>query len=303
MTSVATQSFPAGGPGCKNAAVRSRVPSVVLLLCLIASACSSDPQTESTPTTATRSAVDQSVERFRVEVLQTVPHDPAAFTQGLLIDDGVVFESTGRYGTSTLREVDLASGEVQRSVPVDETLFAEGLELVDGRLIQLTWKAGRALVYEAETFALTDEFTYDTEGWGLCELDLESSGSEMASSELAMSDGTSTITFRSPDSFEALRTITVRQGGTLVTDINELECVGGAIWANIWQTDTIVRIDPTTGSVTGVVDAAGLLTADEAERADVLNGIAYNEADNTFWITGKWWPNLFQVRFEPVSGE
>ncbi len=290
------QWFPTGGPGGKNAPMPSHRSSLTLSTILLITAflamagCSSS--TEKSEVAATP-AVVQPLELLRVEVLQTVPHDPAAFTQGLLIEDGSLFESTGRNGSSTLRQVDLATGEVQRSVPVDDALFAEGLALVGDRLIQLTWQAGRALVYDANTFDLVDEFSYDTEGWGLCDL----------GDELAMSDGTSTLTFRSPDTFAALRTVTVRRAGTLVADINELECVDGAIWANVWKTDTILRIDPTTGAVTGVVDAAGLLTPEQAASADVLNGIAYDDADDTFWITGKWWPSLFQVRFQPISDE
>ena len=225
-------------------------------------------------------------------VVERYPHDPAAFTQGLVYDSGRFFESTGTYGASTLREVIPATGEVLRSVALEQRYFGEGLALVDGRLVQLTWRSGEAFVWDADTFELVDTFRYDTEGWGLC----------WDGEQLWMSDGSATLYRRDPASFEVLGTVQVTDEGEAVTRLNELECVGEHVFANVWQTDRIVRIDKGTGRVRAVIDASGLLS--EAERADlpadaVLNGIAYDPLSERFWLTGKLWPVMFEVEFAP----
>ena len=223
------------------------------------------------------------------EVLATYPHDPDAFTQGLLLEDGRFYESTGLYGESTLREVVPETGEVLREVEVSPDYFAEGLTLVNDRLIQLTWRAGVALVYNFDTFEQTDTFSYEGEGWGLC----------YDGEELVMSDGSATLTRRDPETFAPLGTVEVRLNGNPVEMLNELECVGDSVYANIWQTDTIVKIAE-DGSVTQEIDASSLLTS--AERAQlvpdaVLNGIAYDPEAETFFLTGKLWPKVLEVRF------
>jgi glutamine cyclotransferase len=216
-----------------------------------------------------------------------VPHDRNAFTQGFLIHEGRVFESTGLRGQSTLREVDLESGEVLRSVALGEEFFAEGLTLVDDRLIQITWQEETAFVYDLETFEVIDEFSYDGEGWGIC----------YDGHQLVMSNGSDELTFRDPETFEETGQVTVLLDGDPVPELNELECVDGMVYANVWQTDHIVVIDPATGEVTAVIDAAGLLEGPELTGADVLNGIAYDADTDSFWITGKQWPTLFEVTF------
>ncbi len=231
----------------------------------------------------------QELSRAVPEVLATYPHDPEAFTQGLLLEDGHFYESTGIYGESSLREVVPETGEVLREVELSPDLFAEGLTLVGDRLIQLTWQAGVALVYNADTFEQTDTFSYEGEGWGLC----------FDGDELVMSDGSATLTRRDPGTFALLGTVVVRQDGEPVEMLNELECVDGSVYANIWQTDTIVQIAE-DGRVTQEIDASSLLTG--AERAQlsadaVLNGIAYDAEAETFYLTGKLWPKLFAVRF------
>lgn len=239
------------------------------------------------------------VERLRIRVIRRLPHDPGAFTQGLQVHaDGRLFESTGLNGHSTVRQVALDSGEVQRSFSVDRNYFAEGLTIVGDRLIQLTWQSGRAFEYDLETFALRREFEYDGEGWGLCLQDAEQAAGP--GPRLVMSDGSSTLTFRDPDSFEQTGAVQVRRGRRGVSRLNELECVGDAVYANVWQTDEIVRIDPSTGRVTATIDASGLLTAqDRSEHdVDVLNGIAYLPDSEHFLITGKRWPAMFEVVFE-----
>ncbi len=175
-------------------------------------------------------------------VVSRRPHDAAAFTQGLQLDGaGRLFESTGLYGRSTLREVDPLSGTVLRSVSLPDRLFAEGLALVDDRLVQLTWREGRARLWDADTFELLDTFRYEGEGWGLC----------LDGQRLVMSDGSDVLTFRDPVTFEVEGSVQVDHAGYERLPINELECVAGAVWANLWQTDTIVRIDPHSGAITG----------------------------------------------------
>ncbi len=297
--------------------------SLLLLIVLVASACGSSatagvdgpavPPTATDGTTAADGTADPSdgdagsdtappatqppfsgtPEALVVEVVGERPRDSSAFTQGYELLDGRLFESTGAVnGESTLREVDPVDGSVVRSITIP-TVFAEGLTIVDDRLIMLTWRAGTAIEYDVETFTEARRYDYPNEGWGLCELD-DANG-------LAMSDGTDVITFRDPETFEALRTVNVADQGVPIADLNELECVDGAIWANVWKTDFIVRIDPASGAVTARVDASGLLSDDEAAEADVLNGIAYDTTTETFLLTGKWWPRTFEVRFVPAA--
>ncbi|MEO1287167.1 MAG: glutaminyl-peptide cyclotransferase [Chloroflexota bacterium] len=255
---------------------------------------------------------------YTVEIINTYPHDPTAFTQGLLIVDGTFYESTGLRGESTLREVDITTGDVLRSVDVsrsaDDPLpdyFAEGLELINGELIQLTWQANVAFVYDPETFEQVDTYTYDGEGWGLCYDDRY----------IYMSDSTEYLAIREADTFDLIgRMLVTLQGSPIQARLlNELECVGDYVYANLWQTDFIVQIDKYNGNVVGLIDAAGLLTSDMIreipgfiESGDgtvsppsggVLNGIAYNPDTDTFFITGKLWSRMFEVRFVSETGE
>jgi glutaminyl-peptide cyclotransferase len=239
------------------------------------------------------SAAPASGQAVRPEVVATFPHDPGAFTQGLLLHQGKFYESTGLLGRSTLRRVAPASGEVEESVALASDLFGEGLALVSDRLIQLTWQNNVALVYDLE-FNTLGSFDYSGEGWGLCH----------DGTRLVMSDGSASLTFRDPSTFAVEGSVEVTRAGTPVTRLNELECVGRLVYANVWQTDTIVRIDPATGAVLTTIDASELLTPAEAAAADVLNGIAFNPATGHFYLTGKLWPKLFEVRFpfDPYGG-
>jgi glutaminyl-peptide cyclotransferase len=229
--------------------------------------------------------------QLRVEVVETYPHDPAAFTQGLLVDDkGRLVESTGRYNLSEVRVVDVATGAVLDRTPIGAQFFGEGLAQVGNRLVQLTWQERTALVFDATTLdPLPITFAYDTEGWGLCN----------DGARLVMSDGSSTLTFRDPDTFARTGRVDVTLGAASLGDLNELECVDGWVYANVWQTDTIVQIDPKDGRVTAEIDASGLLSSEERAGTDVLNGIARVPGKDTFYITGKLWPKLFEVRFVP----
>lgn len=225
-------------------------------------------------------------------VIARYPHDASAFTQGLVLEGGRFYESTGLYGQSSLREVIPETGEVLRSVPLEQQYFGEGLAHVDGRLIQLTWRSGVALVYDADTFERIGSYRYDTEGWGLC----------WDGSDLYMSDGSATLYRRNADTFVITGRVQVTDEGEPVALLNELECVGDSVYANVWQSDDIVRIDKNTGRVIATIDAARLLTDEERAALDpaaVLNGIAWNPTTERFYLTGKLWPTMYEVELRP----
>jgi len=225
-------------------------------------------------------------------VVATFPHDTDAFTQGLLLHQGSFYESTGLYGESTLRLVDPESGTVQQSIDLSSEFFGEGLARVGDTLWQLTWQEETAFRYDIGDFSQIQQASYVTEGWGLC----------FDGEQLVMSDGSGTLFFRDPESFDLLDQIDVDLDGSPVTRLNELECVGELVYANVWLTDDILRIDPSTGEVLTVIDASGLLTPAEAASADVLNGIAYDPRTDRFFVTGKLWPWVFEVEFDFKSG-
>lgn len=228
------------------------------------------------------------------EVVKAYPHDPQAFTQGLIYLDGFLYESTGRYGESTLRQVDLHSGEVLQQVSLPEAYFAEGLTEWADTLVQLTWREGTGFVYDQADFSLLKEFSYETQGWGLTH----------DNEHLIMSDGTQTLYFLDPKRFTIVDRVTVRFQGEEITQVNELEYIRGEVFANIWQTDSIARIDPTDGRVTGWIDLTGLLPPEErTPDTNVLNGIAYDAEQERLFVTGKRWPKLYQIRLIPLSPE
>jgi glutamine cyclotransferase len=233
-------------------------------------------------------AVPAGMKTQRVEVVNVFPHDPGAFTQGLVWHNGALYEGTGLEGKSSLRRVDLPTGAVLQRVTIDSQYFAEGVALLRGKLYQLTWKSGKAFVYDVESLTRTATLSYSGEGWGLT-----SDGTS-----LIMSDGSSRLRVLDPATFSTVRWLDVTASGQPVRDLNELEFVRGEIWANIWQSDQIVRIDPSNGSVRGWVDLSGLLSpADRAGASvDVLNGIAYDPDRDRLFVTGKLWPKLFEIR-------
>ena len=258
------------------------------------------PATAAAPTPGAAGATGTAapgVERLAVRVVARYPHDPEAFTQGLLWHDGALWESTGVHGSSSLRRVDLATGVVEERAPLPPEVFGEGLALAGGRLVQLTWQEGRAFFWDPAGLALLEEKRYSGEGWGLA----------WDGARLVQSDGTSTLTFRDPVSFAALGRQQVTLGGRPLARLNELEVAGAALWANLWGSDDIVRIDPATGRVTGRVDASPLRVEAEAaaarlgRRIDVLNGIAWRPETGTFLLTGKLWPLLFEVELVPAG--
>ncbi|MDJ0763516.1 MAG: glutaminyl-peptide cyclotransferase [Myxococcota bacterium] len=223
---------------------------------------------------------------IEIEVLASFTHDEDAYTQGLLLYDGFLYESTGINGKSTLRRVVPTTGEVVKKIDLDETYFAEGLARVENELYQLTWKSGVAIIYDIETFEEKRQYTYDGEGWGLC----------YDGTQLVMSDGSSQLDFRDPVTFDILSSVQVTLDGEPQTNLNELECVGDVVLANVWPRDIIVRIDKATGNINGVIDASGLLSYGQRLPEGVLNGIAYRPEKDTYYLTGKNWPKLFEVK-------
>jgi glutamine cyclotransferase len=235
-------------------------------------------------------------EQLHLTILERHPHDRRAFTQGLLLHGSTLYESTGLYGQSSLRQVDLASGIVQRQVALPPNLFGEGLALVGDRLFQLTWTNGVARVYSRDRLTLVGEHRYEGEGWGLC-YDGES---------LVMSNGSDRLVLRDPETFAVRKTLRVYDDAGPVAKLNELECVGHHVYANVWGSWRIVRIDGRSGRVDGEIDADKLLSAMEKAALPneaVLNGIAYDPATETFLLTGKLWPRIHRVRIATSGAE
>jgi glutamine cyclotransferase len=230
------------------------------------------------------------VPEYTAQVVKTYPHDPNAFTEGLFYDRGFLFESTGRNGHSFIRKVRLATGAVVQQTDLDPTYFGEGIVNWKDRLIQLTWKNEIGFVHDLKTFAVRSTFHYSGEGWALTQ----------NGSHLIMSDGTSDIRFLDPDSLSETGRIHVTCDGRPVHRINELEWVKGQIYANIWVTNDIVRIDPASGNVVGLIDLSDLVaSAVQVSGDNVLNGIAYDAARDRLFVTGKLWPKLYQIKLIP----
>ena len=228
---------------------------------------------------------------YTYHIAKTYPHDTAAFTEGLVFDNGVLYESTGGYGSSSLRSVNLENGTVQQEVLLPNQYFGEGLTVVNGSLVQLTWQNNIGFIYDKETFGLLGNFSYSSEGWGLT----------YNGSDLIMSDGTSNLYFLDPVTFQKVGQVSVHDGNTPVTNINELEYVRGDVYANIWLQQKIAIINPQTGAVKGWVDMTGLYQSNDPSA--VLNGIAYDTQTDRLFVTGKDWPNLYQITISPTLGK
>jgi glutaminyl-peptide cyclotransferase len=223
---------------------------------------------------------------FTYRVIQSYPHDRRAFTQGLIYRNGFLYEGTGMNGQSGVRKVKLETGEVLQVHATPRQYFGEGITEWNGSIIQLTWQSEIGFVYDMKTFQQTKTFAYRGEGWGLTH----------DGSRLIMSDGSSSLRFLDPSSMQETGRLPVHDENGPIDNLNELEYVRGEILANVWQTDRIARISPKDGRVTGWIDLAGLLSPLERGGADVLNGIAYDEGRNRLFVTGKWWPRLFEIR-------
>ena len=280
---------------------RSRAVTVVVLLGAFGfvatagafGACGSkDAPAASAAAAATDSTQPARTPTYSVEVVNTYPHDRGAFTEGLFFHEGRLFESTGEVGTSFIREVDLTTGRALRQHDIGDPYFGEGTIIVGDKLFQLTWKSAKAFIYDWKTFTPKGEFTYEGEGWALT----------TDGKSLIMSNGSSVIAWRDPKTFKIEKTLEVNEHGTPVKQLNELEWIKGELWANVWQSDQIARIDPNTGNVVGWVDLAGILPAiDRDGNEDVLNGIAYDAAKDRIFVTGKKWSKMFEIKLKRRS--
>jgi glutamine cyclotransferase len=224
------------------------------------------------------------------EVVASFPHDPGAFTQGLLFQDGVLYEGTGLHGRSSIRKVEPATGKVLQKRDVDARYFGEGIVAWKDRLIELSWQNQIGFIYDLKTFEPKATFAYQGEGWGLTH----------DGGRIIMSDGTDELRFLDPETLEEKGRVRVTDGGGAVFNINEIEWIEGEVWANIWGSDYIARIDPATGKVKAWIDMTGLLPAAERSGSeDVLNGIAYDAEARRVLVTGKLWPKLYEIRVKP----
>jgi glutamine cyclotransferase len=239
---------------------------------------------------ATPQKADQ-IPVLSMKVVHAYPHDPRAFTQGLKYYGGYLYESTGIAGQSSLRKVSLQTGEVVRKVDLPPQYFGEGLTIFHGKIYQLTWLAKKGFIYDLRTFRQVGEFPYDTEGWGLTHDD----------KSLIMSDGTNIIRYIDPLSFKVTRTIEVYAGREGVVNLNELEYIKGEIFANIWHSPRIARIDPRSGQVLAWIDLTPLVSKEQHSDEAVLNGIAYDKATERLFVTGKNWPQLFEIKLKNGS--
>jgi glutamine cyclotransferase len=220
-------------------------------------------------------------------VIKAYPHDREAFTQGLVYENGLIYEGTGQEARSSLRKVKLETGEVVNQLEMGSQFFGEGIALFDERIYQLTWQSKVGFVYDKSSFKLLNKIYYPTEGWGLTTM----------GDKLVMSDGTNILYFMDPGSFTAISSIEVYDNKSKVMQLNELEYINGEIWANIWMTDLIVRIDPSSGKVIAYIDLKGLLNDPSTDtKVNVLNGIAYDQSGKRIFVTGKNWPTLFEIK-------
>jgi glutamine cyclotransferase len=228
--------------------------------------------------------------RYSFSVVNVYPHDANAFTEGLVFDNGFLYESTGLYGNSSLRRVDLDTGKVLQVRTLQAQYFGEGIAIVGDEIVQLTWQSHVGFVYDKATFSLLQEFEYPTEGWGLT----------YDGKRLMMSDGTSNLYFLDPVTFKRIGQVVVHDNGP-VTELNELEYIKGAVYANIWEQNKIVVINPQTGQVTAWIDLTGIQDSKNQDPNNVLNGIAYDTNGDRLFVTGKMWPHIFEIKLIPSA--
>jgi len=253
--------------------------------CLLLFSCNGNEDSENQGTDN-----DDQITVYMPEVYNSYPHDAGAFTQGLIYSDGVLFEGTGLYeGKSSLRKVEVQTGEVLQKIDLTSEYFGEGITIYENKIIQLTWQNKKGFVYDKNTFQLVEEFSYTAEGWGIT----------YDGQYLIMSDGTDVLYYLNPADYSVVKQINVTANGEAVTRLNELEYINGRIYANVWQTDRIAIIQP-DGTVIGWIDLEGILSYGECStEIDVLNGIAYNPEKNSIYVTGKNWCKLFEIEFVP----
>lgn len=232
----------------------------------------------------------QAPQKYTYQIVRVIPHDRKAYTQGLQYWDGYLYEGTGQYGESTIRKTDLSKGEILSVLSINNQYFGEGITVYNDKIYQLTWRSRKGFIYDLKTFTLESTFNYNSEGWGIT----------TAGNHLIMSDGSHKLYHMSPSGFGILKEVEVYDHNGEVSQLNELEYVNGLVWANVWLTDRIVAIDPETGVIKAELDMTGLLPASDRngldEKDDVLNGIAWNPEKNTFYVTGKRWPKIFEIK-------
>jgi len=228
--------------------------------------------------------------RYTYDIVNVYPHDENAFTQGLIFENGVLYESTGLCGYSTLRRVELETGNILQFYALPSQFFGEGITIFDEKIIQLTWKSNKGFVYDKYSFDLLQEFDYPTEGWGITH----------NGSHLIMSDGTATLYFIDPETFEKVGQVEVHDNSP-VTELNELEYIQGKVYANIWKEEKIAIIDPQTGQVKGWIDLTGIQDLENSDTNNVLNGIAYDAKEDRLFVTGKRWSQLFEIKLIPLE--
>jgi glutamine cyclotransferase len=274
---------------CMSLILRPRL-LLLLALCVASLQCNAGANSGSSTNKTPENAP---VTHYGYQIVNIFPHDNNAFTQGLIFVDGKLYEGTGQEGESSLREVDLKTGNVLKKVDVPEPYFAEGITLLNGKMYQLTWQHHVGFIYNAQTFEQTGKFNYEGEGWGLTN----------DGHSLILSDGSNRLRFIDPDSFRVTKTIAVfDESGKPIKELNELEYVDGQIYANIWHNDQIIIIDPQNGRLTGSIDLSGLLQpGDVRDPEAVLNGIAYDAAGKRLFVTGKLWPRIFEIKLKPQS--
>ena len=283
--SCSTVPEPVDSPGSADPGPSSSCSTIPEPINTPASTCSTIPEVIDTPGSV-NSTDSRVIPIYTYRIINTYPHDRNAFTQGLFFENGFMYEGTGLNKRSTLRKVELETGNVVQLYEMPKQYFGEGITIYEDRIIQLTWQAREGFVYDKESFELLRNFDYPTEGWGITH----------DGKQLIMSDGTATLYFLDPETFIETGRIQVSDINGPVSRLNELEYINREIYANIWQTERIARISPSTGEVVGWIDLQGLLSSeDKAEAVDVLNGIAYDEAGERLFVTGKFWPKLFEI--------
>ncbi len=232
--------------------------------------------------------VDATPTSYTYEIVNVYPHDPEAFTQGLIMDEGVLYEGTGLWDSSSLRRIDLETGDILQMKPLPNGFFGEGITVSSDKIIQLTWKSQKGFVYDKQSFDLLEEFSYSTEGWGLT----------TDGTQLIMSDGSANLYFLDPETFEVARQVKVFNGTSPVIRLNELEYINGDVYANVWLTNKIAIINPSSGQVKGWLDLTGIYASETSNSDNVLNGIAYDAEGDRLFVTGKKWSQLFQIKLE-----
>ncbi len=261
---------------------------VLIAFALLATGCQAAP---SQPKSTTAATLGQVAQRYSYRVVNTYPHDPGAFTQGLFWLDGHLYETTGQEGASNLRRVNLEDGRVLQQADMPANVFGEGSTPWGDQILSITWQNGIGYRWNRQTFQQVGTWRYEGEGWGLAN----------NGREIIMSDGSETLKFLNPDTLQEVRRVRVTVNGQPLPRLNELEYIKGEVWANVWNASEIVRIDPATGNVTGVIDLSGLVRENRGPNQDVLNGIAYDAERDRIFVTGKYWPRLYEIAITPAN--